>query len=72
METYRQVVPMNLPNLTTLLIDAGADVNALAGMYGGNCTPLALVVTSSHPAEAGVADDVVKILVAAGANTNQS
>lgn len=65
-ETYRQRVPMNLAELARLLIEAGADVNATADMYGGS-TALGLLVTSDHPARAGVTDEVVKVLVGAGA-----
>jgi hypothetical protein len=66
-ETYRQVVPRNLGALTRVLIDAGADVNATANIYGGGATTIALLLSSSHPAEAGVVDDVVSVLVDAGA-----
>jgi hypothetical protein len=37
--------------------------------YGS--TTIALLITSSHPAEAGVMDEVVKILVDAGAKTDE-
>lgn len=66
-ETYRQRVPMNLAELTRLLVESGADVNATANMYGGGSTTLGLLVTSAHPAKAGVMDEVRKVLVAAGA-----
>jgi len=69
-ETYRQRVPMNLAEITRLLIDAGADVNAIANMYGGGSTTLGLLVTSDHPATAGVTDEVRKVLVDAGAKEN--
>ena len=65
-ETYRQRVPLNLADITRLLVDAGADVNATANMYGGSTT-LGLLVTSDHPAKAGVTGDVHKVLVDAGA-----
>lgn len=65
-ETYRQRVPMNLTEITRLLVDAGADVNATASMYGGSTT-LGLLITSDHPAKAGVTGDVLKVLVDAGA-----
>jgi len=65
-ETHRQRAPLNLAEITRLLIDAGADVNATANMYGGS-TVLGLLVTSDHPAKAGVTGDVRKVLVDAGA-----
>lgn len=65
-ETCRQRVPMNLAEITRLLVEAGADVNAKAEMYGGSTT-LGLLVTSDHPAKAGVTGDVLKVLVDAGA-----
>ena len=44
-----------------------ADVNATANMYGGGSTALGLLVTSDHPARAGVTGDVRKVLEDAGA-----
>ncbi len=66
-ETYRQVVPRNLDKLTRVLIDFGADVNATVNLYGGETTTIDLLLSSSHPAAAGVVDDVAKVLVEAGA-----
>lgn len=71
-ETHRQVVPSNLAKVAQLLIDAGSDVNAKAEMYGGGSTTIALLITSGFPAEAGVTDEVVKVLIDAGAVTDQS
>ena len=71
-ETYRQVIPMNLAEIAQVLIEAGADVNATAGMYGGDSTTIGLLVTSAFPAEAGVVDEVVKVLVDAGAETDNA
>lgn len=68
-ETYRQRVPLNLAEITRLLIEAGADVNAIAHIYGGS-KPLGLLVTSDHPAKAGVTDEVRQVLVDAGAEEN--
>lgn len=65
-ETYRQRVPMNLAEIAHLLVEAGADVNARAEMYCGS-TALGLLVTSDHPAKAGVTAEVVKVLETAGA-----
>lgn len=69
-ETHRQRVPRNLAEITQILLDAGADVNASAEMYGGGATTIALLITSGHPADAGVMDEVVKVLLDAGAETN--
>jgi hypothetical protein len=66
-ETYRQRVPMNLAEITRLLIEAGANVNAKANMYGGS-TALGLLVTSDHPAKAGVTSEVRKVLEGLGAS----
>jgi len=65
-ETYRQRVPTNLAEIARLLVAAGADVNARAEIYGGS-TVLGLLVTSDHPARAGVTAEVAKVLEAAGA-----
>jgi len=66
-ETHRQKVPANLAEVTRALLEAGAEVDAPAEMYGGGSTPLGLLLTSAHPHEAGVADEVVQVLVDAGA-----
>lgn len=66
-ETWRQIVPSNLRAMTQILIDAGADVNATANIYGGGSTTLGLLLTSAHPKAAGVTDEVAKVLRSAGA-----
>lgn len=66
LETDRQVVPMNLREVAQLLIAAGADVNAIANIYGGSAV-LGLLTSSAHPAKAGVVDDVAAVLAEAGA-----
>jgi len=66
-ETYRQRVPRNLAEIPRILIEAGADVNVEANMHGGSSTTLGQLVTSDHPAKAGVTGDVQKVLEAAGA-----
>ncbi len=65
-ETWRQVVPLNLDELTRVILDAGADVNALANIYGESTT-LSLLTSSAHPAEAGLAEKVAHTLKASGA-----
>jgi hypothetical protein len=66
-ETYRQVVPSDLPALVALLVERGADPNATAHAYGRELRPLGLLLSSGHPREAGVADEVATILRSAGA-----
>lgn len=65
-ETRRQVTPLNLPEMIDLLINAGADPNEEAPIYGG-ARPLGLLTSSAHPREAGVMDEAVRVLEAAGA-----
>lgn len=65
-ESYRQITPLNASEVTRLLIQAGADVNARAEMYGGS-TVLQLVATSAHPYHAGVTKEIIGVLERAGA-----
>jgi hypothetical protein len=66
-EGYRQKSPKNAVEVATMLLEAGAEPDALAGMYGGRCTTMSLLVSSSPPAEAGVQVALVDILVDHGA-----
>ena len=66
-ETHRQVVPYSIVSMVELLLEACAEVDAPANMYGGGSTTLALVVTSAHPANAGVVDELTQVLIDAGA-----
>jgi ankyrin repeat protein len=66
-EGYRQRSPVNAVAVVTRLLRAGAEVDALAGMYGGECPTLTLLVSSTPPAEAGVQVPLVEVLLDAGA-----
>ena len=66
-ENYRQQSPPNAARITELLLAAGADVEAEADVYGGGCTALGLVATSTPPREAGVQIPVIQVLLAHGA-----
>jgi ankyrin repeat protein len=66
-EAHRQKTPPNAVAIARLLLDAGADVDALAAMYGGRPTTLSMLVSSSHPAAAGVQVPLIDVLVDAGA-----
>ncbi len=70
-EDFRQKTPKNIVEITTLLLDAGADVNAESDAYGGRCTALGLVATSVHPEEAGVQIALLQRLLDRGANLYQ-
>jgi len=71
-ENSRQRTPANAVDIATALLDSGADPNAFAWLYGGKCTTLALLVSSSHPAAAGVHLALVELLVARGAELRPS
>jgi ankyrin repeat protein len=66
-EGYRQVTPPNAVDVAKLLLDAGAEVDALADMYGGRCTTMNLLVSSCHPAEAGLQVELLETLLDFGA-----
>ena len=66
-ESHRQITPLNCVEVAQCLLDAGADVNAHANMYGGGSSTLGLVLTSAHPANAGVTDALANALRHAGA-----
>jgi ankyrin repeat protein len=67
-EDWRQRSPKNAVEIAQLLLDAGAEVDALAGLYGGQCTTMSLLVSSTPPAEAGVQVPLVETLLDHGAS----
>ncbi|HXI40576.1 MAG TPA: ankyrin repeat domain-containing protein [Bryobacteraceae bacterium] len=66
-EGYRQKTPANAVQIAKTLLKAGAEVDALADMYGGHYTTMSMLVSSCHPANAGVQDALVETLVDFGA-----
>jgi len=66
-EGYRQKTPKNAVEVAKVLLDGGAEVDALANLYGGECTTMSLLVSSCHPAEAGVQVALVDTLLDYGA-----
>jgi hypothetical protein len=66
-EHYRQISPANAVTIAEILLEAGADVDAEAEVYGGGCTTLGLVATSVHPERAGVQNALMQILIDRGA-----
>ncbi len=61
-ETWRQVVPENAPHVMKMLIDAGADIHAVIKQYGGKHTALELLLSSAHPREAGILEEMADLL----------
>lgn len=70
-EGFRQKTPKNAVQVAKLLLDGGAEPDALAGMYGGQCTTMSMLVSSSHPAEAGVQVALVETLLDYGAAVDE-
>ena len=62
-EGYRQRTPRNIVEIAELLLEAGADVNATANVYGGGCMTLGLTATSLHPERAGVQEELMRTLL---------
>ncbi len=60
-ESYRQITPMNAADIAQTLIDAGADANAHAQIYGSSDVR-GLLLSSAHPANAGVVQSVDAVL----------
>jgi hypothetical protein len=67
-EGWRQKTPENAVEIAKMLLDAGAEPDALAEMYGGQCTTLSMLVSSSHPAAAGLQSALAETLLDHGAS----
>jgi ankyrin repeat protein len=65
-EDIRQKTPANAVEVARILLDAGAEVDAIADSYGGDTT-LGLVATSAHPQRAGVQIALLELLLEHGA-----
>lgn len=66
-EDFRQKTPSNIVDITKMLLEAGADVNAESDAYGGRSTTLGLTATSCHPENAGVQLALMQLLIDHGA-----
>lgn len=66
-ENVRQRTPANAVEVTKVLLDAGADVDALADMYDQQCTTMSMLVSSAHPAGAGLQAALAELLLDHGA-----
>jgi ankyrin repeat protein len=69
-EGFRQKTPPDAVEIATTLLEAGAEPDALAGLYGGECTTMTLLVSSCHPADAGLQVALVETLADYGASVN--
>jgi ankyrin repeat protein len=67
-EGYRQKTPPNAVEVARLILERGADPDALAHMYGGQCTTMPMLVSSEPPAKAGVQVPLLELLVDFGAS----
>lgn len=70
-EGHRQRTPPNAVEVAKALLGAGADADALVDLYGGRCTTMSLLVSSCHPANAGVQAALVETLVDFGASVEE-
>ena len=70
-ESYRQKTPPNIVAIARALLDAGAEVDAEADVYGGGATTLGLTVTSAHPRAAGVQIPLADLLMERGARVDR-
>jgi hypothetical protein len=66
-EGYREKTPANAVDVAKTLLQAGAEVDALADMFGGHHTTMSMLVSSGHPASAGLQVALVDTLLDFGA-----
>jgi Ankyrin repeats (3 copies) len=70
-EGYRQKTPENIVEIAEMLLNAGAEIDATANVYGGECTTLGLAATSEHPERAGVQEALLQTLLDHSAGLEQ-
>ena len=61
-EIRRQVVPANAGEIAARLLDGGAKASATLHAYGGAPDTLAMLRSSAHPRDAGVAAEIERVL----------
>jgi ankyrin repeat protein len=66
-EGSRQQTPANAVEIAKILLDAGAEVDALADMYDARCTTMSMLASSCHPAKAGLQIALAETLLDYGA-----
>ncbi|HEX7192433.1 MAG TPA: ankyrin repeat domain-containing protein [Thermoanaerobaculia bacterium] len=71
-EDERQRTPPNALEIAKTLLDAGAEVDAVAEMYDAEATTMAMLVSSTPPAAAGLQPALAELLLDYGADINRS
>jgi ankyrin repeat protein len=66
-EDLRQKTPKNAVKVAQVLLKAGAEIDAMADMYGGSTT-MGLIATSVHPFLAGVQNALIDTFLKHGAD----
>jgi ankyrin repeat protein len=66
-EDRRQKTPANAVEIARVLLEAGAEPDALADMYDGQYPTLSMLVSSAHPAAAGLQVALAELLLDFGA-----
>lgn len=69
-EDERQKTPKNAVEIAEMLLRAGAEADATAWMYGGEQVTMCMLVSSVHPAKAGVQVALVDTLADFGARVD--
>ena len=66
-EGFRQRTPKNAVEIARFLLESGAEPDALADMYDHRCTTMEMLVSSTHPHDAGVQSALVETIIDFGA-----
>lgn len=70
-EDERQRTPRNILEIAKTLLDAGAEVDAVADMYDAEATTMDMLVSSEPPAAAGVQPALAELLLDYGSDINR-
>src|SRR5438876_11410307 len=65
-EGVRQKTPPNAVEIARILLDAGAEPDALADMYDNKCTTMSMLVSSANPHIAGLQGALAETLLDLG------
>ncbi len=70
-EDERQRTPPNAIDVAKTLLDAGAEVDAVGDMYDAEATTMDMLVSSVHPAAAGLQSELAELLLDYGSDVNR-